>query len=269
MDHRDVAAVISSLKQSAQECSSNSARLAVYADTELFAIQVDKMMQRNKNDELVRYREELSHISSSLALQYVSRPMSRAMQVLHKLDEIVRLIAVWLTLMLSSVFFAIPCIILTPVDYLLVTCGITSVYMQIAVVCKLFLSRTLLRISGIFVVADGVQRENFGRDCVIACFSHSSSMDAFLTSATIPVTALTVVSVVNVLLSALLPFFIHPLHIYLRTVQEGVVLDPLLFLVCGGFRGRADQPREPRTSRAGHGGRGQCGEARGMPRRGP
>ena len=196
MDHRDISAVVSTLKRNAQDCSTNSARLTAYAATELFAIQVEKMMQRNKNDEeLVRYREELAQISSSLALQYVNRPMSLAMQALHKLDEIVRLIAVWLTLMLSSVFFAIPCIILTPVDYLLVKCGITSVYMQIAVLCKLFLSRTLLRISGIFVVADGVLRENFGRDCVIACFSHSSSMDAFLTSATIPVTALTVVRV--------------------------------------------------------------------------
>jgi hypothetical protein len=115
------------------------------------------------------------------------------MKIVDRCDEVIRLVGVLLVLATSSVLVAFPCILLSPLDYLLVNFGIIDVFHQISVQVKLFLARTILLISGINVVVDGVDKKSFGKECVLTCFSHASSMDAFLLTGAIPVTALTVV----------------------------------------------------------------------------
>jgi hypothetical protein len=167
----------------------------LYADTELLVLKLNGLLRKHVNDpELLKLRDELSSVSSSLTLNYVYRTNSGIMRALSRVDQLLRMVAVWLMLALASIFFAIPCILLQPLDYLLVSCGIVSVYTQISVVCKLFLSRTILRVSGIHTVIEGAEKSHFGKECVLACFSHASSMDGFLVTSAIPVTALTVVS---------------------------------------------------------------------------
>ena len=46
---------------------------------------------------------------------------------------------------------------------------------------------------GIHVVIKGAEEAYTGKECVLTCFSHASTMDAFLIAATIPVNALNVV----------------------------------------------------------------------------
>lgn len=182
-------------KAKAKSCSTNAEKMAAYSVLELLALDIDELISKDSpQSELVQLKEELSKISGSINLSYVKRRQSLPMKFLNKIDEVIRLIAVWLILAVSSVTMAIPCIFLSPVDFALVHMGVISVYQQISVQTKLFLARLILKCSGIHVEINGLKRESFGKQCVLACFSHSSSMDAFLLTGAIPVTALTVVS---------------------------------------------------------------------------
>lgn len=201
MELNDLTVQVGSLRKRVADSTTNNAKRHLYSEAELLLIRLERVLQRNKDDsELKQIKDELVSISSTVSLAYVQRSYSTPMKFLHKIDEILRLIGVWLMLTLASIFVALPCILLLPLDFLLVTCGIMSVYAQISVNCKLFLARTMLRLSGIYVVVEGLDVKAFGKECVLACFTHASSMDAFLTTATIPVTALTVVSNVSVII---------------------------------------------------------------------
>jgi hypothetical protein len=197
------------IKKRVKACSTNAEKVAVYSDCELLVMDIEAEIAKcEAPKELVTLKDELSALSGSINLSYIKRKQSAPMKIINKIDEVVRLIAVWLILAVSSVVLAIPCILLSPVDFVLVNLGVISVYKQISVIVKLFLARIILKCSGIHVVIDGLKRESFGKECVLACFSHSSSMDAFLLTGAIPVTALTVVSS-----RALLPSpYLAPVH---------------------------------------------------------
>jgi hypothetical protein len=187
-------ASVSSLKSRLPGVLTNADKRRLYSDSELLLMDVDRQICKHPNAVLNGLRDELSQISAGLALTYVYRPTSTVMKVLNKVDQVVRTVAVWLLLALTSIFFALPCIMLSPLDFLLVTFGIIDVYSQISVVSKMFLAQTLLRVAGIHLVTEGLDQSYFGSDCVLACFSHASSMDGFLITSAIPVNALTVVS---------------------------------------------------------------------------
>lgn len=192
MDLKEISKKIDKFKQQAATCSTNKEKRILYSDVELLVVKIESSKDTSK--EATELKQQLSDISAGIQLGYVNRKHSLPMKIINKIDEVVRLVAVWLILAVSSVLFAIPCILLSPVDFLLVHMGVISVYNQLSVLSKLFLARSILHCSGINVVMKGVKRENFGKECVLACFSHGSSMDAFLLTAAIPVTALTVVS---------------------------------------------------------------------------
>ena len=195
MELSDLCTLVASLKDRVALCSTNHEQRQAYSDCELLILRLEKILTVQPDDEkCIMLRDELAVMSTGMRLSYIYRPQSLLMKIVNKLDELVRLLAVWIMLTICSIFVAIPCILLTPIDYLLVKCGIISVYWQISVVCKLFLSRMILRASGIQLEIQGMKTEHFGKECVLACFSHASSMDAFLITAAIPVTALTVVS---------------------------------------------------------------------------
>lgn len=199
MDLTDVTRLVDELSNRAQLNLSNAERRILYSESELLILQIQKTLRKQSDPELLKLKDQLTRVSSSIQLHYVNRHSSSMIGAFNKVDEIVRLIAVWLLLTIASVFFALPYILLSPIDYLLVNCGIISVHYQISVVCKLFLARSLLRVSGIHLDLEGVDRSDFGKECVLACFTHASSLDAFLLSATIPVIALTVVSIIFVI----------------------------------------------------------------------
>lgn len=181
-------------KKRAKACVTNADKVAAYSILELLVLDIDESMSKEKpEEELIDLKAELSKLAGSINLSYVKRKQSFPMKIVSKIDEVIRLIAVWLILAVSSVFMAIPCIFLSPIDFILVHLGVISVYHQISVIVKLFLARLILKCSGIHVEIEGLKKESFGKECALACFSHSSSMDAFLLTASIPVTALTVV----------------------------------------------------------------------------
>jgi len=75
--------------------------------------------------------------------------------IIDKLDQLIRLISVWLFLIIASIFIAIPCILFTPIDYLLVKYKVLPVYHQISVLLTVFTAQTILRLSGIALVLHG------------------------------------------------------------------------------------------------------------------
>jgi hypothetical protein len=198
MNCGDIIISTNQLKQRLVTCSSNAEKRVLYSDSELLLIQVEKLLSTKKQsventEGLKSARDDLIRISASIPLNYIKRESSSLMRFINKCDEILRLIGVWLLITIAALFIALPCILLSPLDFLLVKIGIIDVFSQISVQCKLFLSRTIIRISGTHMEIVGADRNYFGKDCVLACFSHSSSLDGFLTTAAIPVTALTVV----------------------------------------------------------------------------
>lgn len=191
MNLAEVTAKIEEFKKKAPTCLTNKEKRILYSDCELLVVKIESSKDASK--EAMELKRQLTEISSGIQLGYVNRKYSLPMKIINKIDEVVRLVAVWLILAVSSVLFAIPCILLSPIDFILVNLGVISVYNQLSVLAKLFLARSILHCSGINVVMKGVKKENFGKECALACFSHGSSMDAFLLTAAIPVTALTVV----------------------------------------------------------------------------
>lgn len=185
---------VAAVKDRLQSAATNADKRKLYSDSELLRMDVEALIQRQPDAVLNGLNDELAQISSGLALTYVYRPASPIMKLLNRIDQILRTVAVWLMLALASIFFALPCILLAPLDFILVTFGIISVYSQISVQCKIFLARTLLRVAGIHMEIEGLDLFYFGNECALACFSHASSMDGFLVTSTIPVNALTVVS---------------------------------------------------------------------------
>jgi len=190
---KELVAAAELAKKRGKSCTTNAEKVAAYAEIELLILDVDaNLAKEGTNQKLEDLKNELSTLSRSINLSYVKRKQSSFMKMINKIDEVIRLIAVWLILAISSVFMAIPCIILSPVDFVLYHLGVISVYQQLSVRVKLFIARLILKCSGIHVEINGLQKESFGKECVLACFSHSSSMDAFLLTGAIPVTALTV-----------------------------------------------------------------------------
>ena len=183
---KELVAAAELAKKRGKSCTTNAEKVAAYAEIELLILDVDaNLAKEGTNQKLEDLKNELSTLSRSINLSYVKRKQSSFMKMINKIDEVIRLIAVWLILAISSVFMAIPCIILSPMDFVLYHMGVISVSV------KLLIARLILKCSGIHVEINGLQKESFDKECVLACFSHSSSMDAFLLTGAIPATALT------------------------------------------------------------------------------
>ena len=267
MELSEITATIKSFRNRAEKSVTNSEKRILYSDCELFLIKLEAIKDASK--EIEQSKAALSEISGAITLSYVDRKHSLPMQFINKIDEFIRLMGVWMILAFSSVFLAIPCIILSPVDFFLVNAGFMTVYSQISVQVKLFLARAILHCSGINVVVRGLKRESFGKECVLACFSHGSSMDAFLLTGVIPVQALTVVSLRRSQIphhySAILKLISYIIVCFLfLLVQVGAFPHSLFLLAYQCFRWCACQQRQPRASCKVHGGRRHGRQARRM-----
>ncbi|KAJ1395726.1 hypothetical protein B484DRAFT_267589, partial [Ochromonadaceae sp. CCMP2298] len=196
---------VEELKLRRAATNTNRERRILYSDSELLIMEIDSLNEKagekqgEKEGEKVgemegyaKLKEELEQLSAGASLDYVRRKRSLLMKVVDKVDEMLRMLAVWLILAAGSVILAFPCLILAPLDYLLVSWGVISVFNQAAVRAKILIAGSILVVSGTHVDLQGVKKELFAEQTVLGCFSHASSMDAFIITATIPVRGLTV-----------------------------------------------------------------------------
>lgn len=186
----------------------NYYRRLYYAESELMIMDIEYVLkskqQYNFNDielQLQEILEECTLISKQLKLQYSNKLTSTKGQhllyyILYKIDELIRSIAVFLFFLFSGFCLTLPCILLCirSIDTYLVSKGYLSPFYQISNLMKSFIAHVILRIAGIELITENLQYEYFGKECSIICFSHSSTIDAFVISLAIPVRHYTLVS---------------------------------------------------------------------------
>ena len=196
---------------------SNKERRIFYARSEILLINFAKFAKSvqgiQDNDVIV---SDLLKISTEFNLSYVTHGGSFLTIILEKLDELVRFLGVWSCIIVGAVFLAVPSIIIKQIDYFLLHHGIITPFNQFSVLAKRYMNYAVLALSGISLVVDGMNLEYYGSSCVLTCFSHSSTMDAFILSYVIPTRQYTVCKK---------DLFLIPFFAWLMIAFDGVPID--------------------------------------------
>ena len=164
----------------------NKQKRIFYARSELLTIECADIRKRSNDAALISEEAVLQDISSQLKLSFVSHGGSILAILVEKLDELLRFTGVWSCIIVGAVFLSVPSIVIKQLDYFLLHHGIISPFQQFSVLAKRFMNYAVLALSGISLVVEGMDLNYYGTSCVITCFSHSSTMDAFILSFVIP-----------------------------------------------------------------------------------
>lgn len=167
----------------------NAERRNIYARAQLLIMNFeDSSKSDNIAPEVLEKIQTLENISKNSKLIMIRKKRKNGLlRILDTITGCVRTFAVVLFLVLSGIVVALPCVMCRPVEYYLLKWGIISPFNRLAVLTKFFISYSILYLAGIEVIPEGYQRDKFGKDCVILCFSHSSTLDAFMLGQTVPV----------------------------------------------------------------------------------
>ncbi len=177
---------------------SNNERRSLHCDIEYVLITIElalaKLRQTGKTEDadLVLLKSELIALSEETTkLQRIVRPTDQniILRILEVFDTVLRIISVWLFLIVTAIILAFPCILLRPVDYVLVHTGIIHPAYQISNLCKRFIAVTFLKLAGVHLVVETHPEVEalYGLESALICFTHASSLDAFILAAVIPV----------------------------------------------------------------------------------
>lgn len=167
---------------------SNAERRNIYARAQLLIMDFeDSSKSDNVSPEVQEKKDTLENISKNCKLVMIRQKRSGFLKFWDNITGAIRTFAVVLFLILSGVVVALPCVMLRPLEYYLLKWGVISPYNRLAVYSKHFISISILLLAGVEVITEGLQKDKFGKDCVILCFSHSSTLDAFIIGQTVPV----------------------------------------------------------------------------------
>jgi hypothetical protein len=211
------------IKSNTSKITSNHLRRLYYARSELLKIEIGDLIKDSENDSFIDDSLAfLNGVSENMELSYVSRPCSSILIfVLDKMDELIRFLGVWSCIVVSAVFLAIPCILIKPLDYYFLSRGIITPFQQISVLAKRFIAGSIVLLSGTSLVTEDMDLSSFGSSCVLTCFSHSSTMDAFILSYVIPTRHFTV---------SKLDLFLIPYFAWLLIAFDGVPIDRYIYI---------------------------------------
>mmetsp|Transcript_22568 Transcript_22568/g.32993 ORF Transcript_22568/g.32993 Transcript_22568/m.32993 type:complete len:412 (+) Transcript_22568:111-1346(+) len=164
-----------------QSSSSSHSKRVLYSKLELLRLDVQ---ESDLSDVVIAdFEKDLDDKVQLLNIGYVTSQGG----LLYSVDEFLRLLVVWQILFTGALLFSIPLLILKFSDGVLNRFGLPSVYMPTAAVTKLLLSRTILLVSGVKLVVEDLKQDYFKPSCTLACFSHASTLDAFILGAAVPV----------------------------------------------------------------------------------
>jgi hypothetical protein len=195
---------------------SNQKKRTFHARSELIKIEVEDKKIAFDRTFVDKSLSDLKVIADSMDLSFVKCGGSLLSYLLEKLDELVRFLGVWSCIVVSAIFIAVPSILVRPLDYFLLNHGFITPYQQISVCAKRFVAYSILMLSGIVFVTEGMKLSYFGSSCVLTCFSHSSTMDAFILSYLVPCRHFTV---------AKKELFMIPYFAWLLIAFGGVPID--------------------------------------------
>eukprot|EP01041_Mallomonas_annulata_P013798 gene13798-29341_t len=176
---------IDQIRNACDKKLNNIERRKLHADVELLRISfldAQKKLLGENGDCFLPIFEELDKLVHMLDLPFVDRNG----HWYDVIDEIIRCIGVWLCLVTFATTCALPLISLRFLDGVLVSLGILSPYYQITVLTRRFIASLILSLSGIVLSVEGRDRIHFAKMPTVCCFTHASTMDAFITAATIP-----------------------------------------------------------------------------------
>jgi 1-acyl-sn-glycerol-3-phosphate acyltransferase len=172
----------------------NHEKIVLFAEADLLKMDLEDSTSEVSNTEMSPMIETLKRITESIKLGYAQRPkMNIFFTLVDKVDQFARLLSVWCFLATSGILLSIPCIFFKNLDYVLVKLGLMPNHYQISTFFKAFINRGILVLSGVHLVVEGLNPEYFKNDVALACFSHASTMDAFILSGTLPVQQITMV----------------------------------------------------------------------------
>jgi 1-acyl-sn-glycerol-3-phosphate acyltransferase len=212
-----IKADIAKAKESNHGVLSNKQKRVFYARNEILKIRFEDLKNENTSTPVTEVDiSNVTALSNELNLSYVRYGGSILIVLIEKVDELLRFVGVWSCIIIGAVFLAIPSIIIKQLDYFLLYRGIISPFNQFSVLAKRFLNYAVLALSGISLVVDGMDLNYFGSSCVLTCFSHSSTMDAFILSFVIPTRQYTVCKK---------DLFLIPFFAWLMIAFDGVPID--------------------------------------------
>lgn len=124
--------------------------------------------------------EALTSLEDALKLGFVRRRR----QWWDRLDEATRLVGVCLCLVLFSIVCSPLGLLLRPLDFVLVSARVLPPHLQASLLLKRGMGYVLLWAAGVVLVEEGLEggSEAFfeSHACVLCCFSHASTLDAFI-----------------------------------------------------------------------------------------
>jgi hypothetical protein len=212
---RLVSAIKTKLAKETATGLSNYERRVLHAVTELKIIDLDaklvKEIEASQKILLQAQIDDLTTTSKSLRLKFNKKKSNILFKIIEKMDEAIRTVASYSFLMLASFFLVLPSILFRPVDSLLVKLGVISSKYQVSILTKCFIAMSIIKLAGIDLVVEGMDADLFGTVCSLVCFSHASTMDAFILSGVVPVRHYTLVSV-----SLLMTLSFQPTHVLFR-----------------------------------------------------
>lgn len=127
--------------------------------------------------------EAISQIIQQLDLHFVRRP-GVLTTILDIIDEVIRIAAVWMFLVDSALLLAIPTVVLDTLHP----------RQRLTIYAKQFVGHMCLILSAVDLTITGISNESFESGVSLLCFSHASTMDAFILSAAVPVRHYSLVS---------------------------------------------------------------------------
>jgi len=166
----------------------NALKRATYSEVELLRLDMEEEMDTGddgKNEEREAVLAAMTEFTNNeLPLDFVHRDKCWW----DKLDELVRACAVWLCLSAFAITLALPIILIRPFEDIVINMGLLPSKWALSNVCKWTVAHLLMIMSGIKMKVKGASDETFSTDKpILVCYTHTSTMDAFIISAAIPV----------------------------------------------------------------------------------
>jgi 1-acyl-sn-glycerol-3-phosphate acyltransferase len=168
-----VVASFSEKEKSDKDAVANVERRRIHADVELLRLDAKDPALDERLDALV----------AKLNLVPIKRPVS----LLNNLDSFFRFCGLVACFITFASLFALPILILKPLDDFLVKNKILRANRMGSEMIKRFIGKVLLQVYGMSYIVEGRDIEFFEKHSVLLTFSHASNSDAFLLASTTPV----------------------------------------------------------------------------------
>lgn len=200
----------------------NHEKRVLHSEVDLLSIEIesllgDKILTPELSIQLMKLITECENFKLSIgSLKRVPELQQNILlNIVLYIDMILRVIAVWAFLALTSVLLAFPSILIRPFDFFLVWMGWLDPRYQIANIFKCWIATTFLKLSGVQLTSHREEVESLlGKVSCVMCFTHSSTLDAFVLASVIPVRHFSLVCASFKLYIALIELLCRPRMTY-------------------------------------------------------